>query len=243
MDRLLELTSQAEVSHFWFRGFRQFVTPLLARAAAGRTSLAILDCGCGTGYNLRLLQPFGAAYGLDVTAAGLAMARAAGRPLVRADAARIPFLAGSFDIVTSFDMLQCVPDDEAAAREMVRLLKPGGHLVGTTAAMKVLHGDHSLLSEEVRRYSRERLTALLVRARLEPLDVRYAFASLFPLVLSVRALQRLRGAKVTGWEITVPSAPVNTVLTAVVTAEAALARRVSWPFGSSLVFLARKGPS
>ena len=240
MERLLELTSQAESSHFWFRGFRQFVTPLLARAAAGRSDLAVLDCGCGTGHNLRQLAGYGATFGVDLAAAGLAIARSAGRPLARADAMRLPFGPAIFDLVTSFDMLQCVPDDATAVREIARVLKPGGRFVGSAAALEILHGDHSLLSQEVRRYTRSQLVQLLRQAGLEPLVTRYAFASLFPLMLVVRGLQRVRGARPTGGEIAVPSAPVNWALTQVVEAEAALASRVALPIGSSLIFLARK---
>jgi ubiquinone/menaquinone biosynthesis C-methylase UbiE len=241
MDRLLDLTSQAEASHFWFRGFRQFVSPLLARAAAGRERPSILDCGCGTGHNLRtLLEPFGVTYGMDLTSAGLNLARRTGRPLVRADATCMPFPSRTFDIVTSFDMLQCVPDDGAAVREIARVLSPGGHFVGSVAALELLHGDHSVLSEEVRRYTRGGLAVQLERAGLRPLHVSYAFASVFPLVLGVRLLHRARGAEATGREITVPPAPVNAALTALVSGEAALARVMPMPIGSSLVFLAVK---
>jgi SAM-dependent methyltransferase len=240
MDRLLELTSRAESSHFWFRGFRQFVAPMLDRAAAGRTDLCVLDCGCGTGHNLRQLARYGATFGIDLTAAGLEIARHTGRPLARADAARLPFPSAFFDLVTSFDMLQCVPDDGGVTREIARVLKPGGHFVGSVAAFEILHGDHSVLSEEVRRYTRGSLLRVLRQGGLEPRVAQYAFASLFPLMLVVRGLQRLRGPRVTGREITVPSAPVNWALTRMVLAEAALASRVALPLGSSLLFLARK---
>jgi len=240
LDKLLELTSRAESSHFWFRGFRRFVSPLLERAAAGRTNLSVLDCGCGTGHNLRYLANYGAAVGIDLTAAGLDIARQAGRPLARADAVRLPFPPSVFDLVTSFDMLQCVPDDGGAVREISRVLRRGGHFVGSVAALEILHGDHSLLSEEARRYTRGSLVRLLRQGGLEPIVTHYAFASLFPLMLIVRGLQRLRGARVTGREIAVPSAPVNWALTRMVLAEAALASRVALPLGSSLVFLARK---
>jgi ubiquinone/menaquinone biosynthesis C-methylase UbiE len=241
MDRLLQLTSQAEASHFWFRGFRQFVSPLLARAAAGRTRPTILDCGCGTGHNLRtLLEPLGTTYGMDLTAAGLQLARRTGRPLVRADATHIPFSSHTFDIVTSFDMLQCVGDDAAAIQEIARVLAPGGHFVGSVAALEMLHGDHSVLSEEVRRYTRGGLVARLESAGLQPLHVSYAFASVFPLVVGMRLLHRARGAAATGREITVPPAPVNAALTALVSGEAALARVVPMPIGSSLLFVAIK---
>jgi SAM-dependent methyltransferase len=240
VDKLLELTSEAEASHFWFRGFRRFVTPMLDRAAGGRTNLSVLDCGCGTGHNLRQLAQYGAAFGIDLTAAGLAIAQNAGRPLARADAAWLPFPSACFDLVTSFDMLQCVSDDRGVVREIARVLKSGGCFVGTVAALEMLHGDHSVLSEEVRRYTRGGLVRLLSDAGFELVVARYAFASLFPLMLCVRVLQRLRGARAAGLEIAVPPAPINAALTALVTGEAALTHRVSPPFGSSLVFLARK---
>ena len=38
MDALLERTFEAEQRHFWFRGFRRFVAPLIAEATAGRSN-------------------------------------------------------------------------------------------------------------------------------------------------------------------------------------------------------------
>jgi SAM-dependent methyltransferase len=239
VDELLQLTSKAEASHFWFRGFRCFVTPLLTRAAGGRPNLSVLDCGCGTGYNLRQLAGYGAVVGIDLNAAGLALARGAA-PLARADAARLPFAAGSFDLVTSFDVLQCVPDDARAVAEIARVLKPGGWLVGNVAALDVLRGDHSVLSEEVRRYTRVQVDRLLRGAGFEPVVLRYAFASLFPMMLTSRAVQRLRGARAAGNEISVPSAPINLALTMLVIAEATVSPWISLPFGSSILFLAKR---
>jgi SAM-dependent methyltransferase len=242
MDRLLALTSRAEASHFWFRGFRQFVAPVIARAAAGRRDLRILDCGCGTGYNLRLLAPYGRPCGMDLTQAGLDRARATGRPLIRADALHIPFAAASFDLVTCFDVLQCVPDDTSAVREMARVLQPGGALVATVSAFDFLRGDHSVFSDELRRYTRQTVLDLMTAAGLAAERVSYSFASLFPLMFGVRQLQRLvRGRHAPSeQEMQVPPAPLNAMLTALVRGEAALARHVQMPFGASVIVLARK---
>src|SRR3989449_10464839 len=79
MDDLLRATARAEARHFWFRGFRWFVAPLLRRALAGRSGARVLDCGTGTGANLDLLGRFGAAYGFDRSAVGLQLARRSGR--------------------------------------------------------------------------------------------------------------------------------------------------------------------
>ncbi|MBM3779315.1 MAG: class I SAM-dependent methyltransferase [Acidimicrobiia bacterium] len=242
MDRLLELTRLAEESHFWFRGFRRFVTPVLDRGAAGRTDLDILDCGCGTGVNLELLAPYGRAVGLDLTESGLHMARRAGRPLVRASVVHLPYRSESFDLVTSFDVLQSVQEDAAAMAEMARVLRPGGALVLTLAAFELLRGDHSVLAREVRRYSQSTTRGLLEGAGLEVVQIRYTFATTLPLVLGVRLARRWwrGGIEEDGAEITVPAAPVNLVLGALLAAEAAVTRHVPAPAGSSLVALARK---
>jgi ubiquinone/menaquinone biosynthesis C-methylase UbiE len=251
MDRLLEATARAERHHFWFRGFRAFVTPLVERAIDGRQA-DILDCGAGTGHNLQWLSRFGRATGIDLTWSGLTYARAAGRShLARASAAALPFRGASFDLVTSFDVLQCISGEAEgrAVREMRRVLRPGGHLVVTVAALNLLRGNHSVLSREVRRYRRPDLRRLLEASGFEPLVMTYTNATLFPLVATVRAVQRISGLAASDadaaavQEISIPPAPVNAALSALLGLEARLVRTVSMPFGSSLMALARTADS
>jgi ubiquinone/menaquinone biosynthesis C-methylase UbiE len=243
MDDLLELTRQAQATHFWFRGFRRFVAPVLHDLARGRTDLRLIDCGCGVGQNLALLEPYGRATGFDLTESGAAAAHAAGRPVVRADLAQMPFPSNTFDIATSFDVLQCVAPDRAALCEMARVIRPGGAVVLTLAALEMLRGDHSEVWHEVRRYTPATARTLVESAGLGVERVAFMFATLFPLMFAVRATQRLlrpfRSLRA-DTDIAVPSAPVNAVLTWLVQREAALARRLPMPIGSSLLVVARK---
>lgn len=247
MDRLLEATARAEREHFWFHGFRRFVSPLLARAAMGRSGLRLLDCGCGTGTNLSLLlERHGKAWGFDLTWTGLQFARESGLTRVaQASVHAAPFPAAAFDIVTSFDVLYCLPAEveHAAVREMWRILRPGGAAIVNVPAMEVLRGNHSVLSAELRRYSRTSLRALLEPAGFRIERLTYTNASLFPVMLTVRGVQRLIGLAPEGealGEITVPPRPVNAALSGVLAVEARIARMVPMPFGSSLLCLARK---
>lgn len=246
MDHLLRATAAAEQRHFWFHGFRSFVTPLLKRAAAGRPGLRLLDCGCGTGNNLALLGQFGQAYGFDLTASGLEFGKRAGRArLARASIGAIPFPDTSFDIVTSFDVLYSLPDlvEQAAIRELYRITRPGGWLLVNVAAMEMLRGDHSVLSHEVRRYSRDSLASLVTNAGFVVDRITYTNAVLFPPMALARALQRARGLsdeQHADQEISVPAAPVNLALRALLTVESWWVRVLDNPFGSSLICLARK---
>ncbi len=244
MSERLELTAQAEESHFWYHGFRGFLTPVLDRVAAGRQGLTIIDCGAGTGHNLTLLGAYGRVFPFDLDPSALTKARVAGAPMVRANVTHIPFRSNSFDIATSFDMLMMVPDVEGAVREVARVLKPGGAIVFTLPALEVLRGDHAEIWHELVRYTPASARALLTQAGLEVERVSFLFASLFPLMLVTRTLERwtrrFRRAPSADGDIGMPSPLVNAVLTAVVVGEAWLARHVPMPVGSSLLMVARK---
>jgi hypothetical protein len=56
---------------------------------------------------------------------------------VRFDITRLPFADGSFDIVICSHVLEHIPDDRAAMREVARVLKPDG----TAHVMVPFHGD------------------------------------------------------------------------------------------------------
>lgn len=246
MERLLEATHRAERRHFWFQGFRRFVRPLLSAATVGVSNPLILDCGCGTGSNLEMLMKFGRPFGFDLAWLGVKYAREYGQTrVVRASVTHIPFPGNRFDVVTSFDVLYTLtePDEKAAIAEMFRVLRPGGAAIVNAAALDVLRGNHSVLSEEVRRYTRRRLRAALEGAGFHIVRLTYTNATLFPLMLAVRTAQRLVGLapiEDSDREITLPPAPVNAILSALLALEARALALVDMPVGSSLLCLARK---
>jgi SAM-dependent methyltransferase len=246
VEHLLRATAKAEVRHFWFRGFRAFVTPLIEAALQGRVDPRILDCGCGTGANVELLARFGASFGFDRSAVGLRLGRDAGRTrLALATVTAAPFPTGAFDLVTSFDVLYSLADadERSAVAEMFRVTRPGGFALINVAAMPVLRGDHSVLSQEIRRYSRADLERLLVDTGFTVVRLTYTnFALFFPLA-ALRLAQRWRGLKTEQHaqrEISVPVAPINALLTGLLLLESRWLRHFDSPVGSSLMCLARK---
>lgn len=246
MDRLLEATYRAEQRHFWWTGLRRFARPLVVDALAGRTNPQILDCGCGTGANLVMLGEFGRASGFDLSWSGLQFAQEYGqRRVARATMTRIPFTEDTFDLVTAFDVLYSLGDEEEAAalHEMRRVLKPGGTVLVNVAALEMLRGNHAVFGAEVRRSTRRRLRRVLTSAGFEVTRLTYTNATLFPLILAVRTAQRLIGLATpeeAGTDVVVPVAPVNAMLKGLLLLEARALRFVDMPIGSSILCAARK---
>jgi SAM-dependent methyltransferase len=90
-----------------------------------------LDLGCGEGRLSRDLTAMGhKLVSLDVSPVMLGAAHGAAPDIAvcRADAARLPFVDGSLDLVVAFMSLQDVDDAPAAMAEAARVMTPGGRL-------------------------------------------------------------------------------------------------------------------
>jgi SAM-dependent methyltransferase len=243
MEQRFEDIRRAADSHFWYYGFRRFVNDVLTEVTDGQRDLRIIDCGCGVGQNMPLLATYGAPTGLEPDAHAAAAGLHFGRPIVRADITRIPFPENAFDLAVSFDVLQFVEADLAAVREIARVIRPGGRAVLFMTALDVLASDHSEIWRELRRYTPRTARALVETAGLHVDRVAFLFATLFPLMLTVRTVQRLlrpfRPAPSYA-EVETPPEPINSALKLMLDAEASLSHYVPMPVGSSLIVVARK---
>lgn len=81
----------------------------------------VLDIGCGRGYTGEVVRELGG----DYTGADFVVSRPGFR-LAQSDAAALPFADSAFDVVLCLDAFEHFPDPNAAAREIRRVLKPGG---------------------------------------------------------------------------------------------------------------------
>lgn len=126
-------------------GFRRRVETIVEWIDESRP-VRILDCGSGYGFVLRILRDLtkaqitGVEYELErVFETQETLGEDPRVTVMQGDATELPFPDDWFDYVVCSEVLEHLPDDMAAAREMFRVLKPGGTVIVT-----VPHEDYPL---------------------------------------------------------------------------------------------------
>ncbi len=235
---------ETEDNYWWYRGLRTLLQDALARYAA--PGAMILDAGCGTGANLKLMQPYGRAIGVDISEEAIAFCHARGIPRERAflaSLAELPFPDRLFDLAVSFDVICNIPDDVAALAELARVLKPGGRLVMQLPAYHWLWSAHDVAVGHQRRYSAGDLRRKISRVSLHVERVTHTNALLFPAGVLERLARRraLRDGHSVQSDLTTPLPRwVNTSFGALTAAEMRAVARVDFPVGLSVLVVARK---
>ncbi len=235
---------ETEDQYCWYRGLRTLLQALLARYAP--PDATILDAGCGTGANLRLLQDYGCAIGVDISEQAIAYSRARGVPPDRvflASLTDLPFPDRFFDLVVSFDVICNIPDDALAFRESARVLKPGGRFITQLPAYQWLWSTHDVAVGHQRRYSARELRDKVTRAGLTVERMTHTNSLFLPVIAAGRLLRRrgLHNGSAVQSDLATPLPKwLNASLAAWSETEMRALARVDFPVGLSLLVVATK---
>lgn len=242
---------RVEETHWWFAGRRQIIGSFLetvcrnigsAREEQGEANsrLSILDVGCGTGANLEMLSEFGDSAGVDISVEALSFCRERGLENVKQGAAEsLPFDDGSFDLVTGLDVVEHLDDDLAGLKEMRRILRSGGHALVFVPAFMFLWGVQDDISHHRRRYTLDQLRQVMRRAGFELERASYVNISFFLPILIGRLLMRAFRIRPES-ENNITIGFLNGILGKLLGAESLALRFMNFPFGVSIICVARR---
>jgi SAM-dependent methyltransferase len=189
-QRLLKTMLDVDEQHWWYRGRRQIIRAELDQLPLP-SEARILDAGCGSGRTLEELIDYGTVAGLELNPDAAEVARGRGCGEVQIGRLEeLPWPSDSFDLITCLDVIEHVPDDRGALRELRRVSKTGGWLLATVPAYQALWSYHDEANHHYRRYGRATLRAAVTDAgwRLERMT---SFNTLlFPPAAVVRLVHR-----------------------------------------------------
>ena len=141
------------------------------------------------------------------------------------------------------DVLEHVEDDIALLKRYVDGMRPGGRVLISVPAFNLLFSGHDVFLGHYRRYTMASLNATVCAAGLRPVRCSYFFAALFPLIVAIRLVGKLRlrlGRAEPTSDLRLHSEPVNALLILCHDVERTLFFRFNRLFGLTVFCLARK---
>jgi 2-polyprenyl-3-methyl-5-hydroxy-6-metoxy-1,4-benzoquinol methylase len=252
-EGLLEMQSR----HFWYLGRYRFLLHTLRRelrrcpqAARG----SAIDLGGGCGGWVRCLadkapELFSELALADSSRCALDKAREVlgdGVRRYQVDLLDVQW-KDRWDVAFLLDVLEHIPDDIAALRQVAQALRPGGMLMVATPALRCFWSYNDDLAQHVRRYSRRDYARLAKECGLTLRRSRYFMLFLSPLLVGSR-LFRPPIERMSREEIQqhlrrthrVPGPLANRLLSGVFSAETPLGHVVPFPWGTSVLAVLQK---
>ena len=237
------IMDRVENRHWWFVGRRaileSFLKNIVQKLRSPVSTIRILDIGCGTGANLEMLSQFGEAEGVDVSDDALEFCRSKGLKVQAGLAEKLPFADGTFDLTTALDVVEHLDDDVSGLKEMFRVTKRGGYSLVFVPAFMWLWGVQDDISHHRIRYTKSQITQRLKKAGYEIERATYANWTFFAPILAGRTLMRMTGIKPES-ENNVNVSALNGIFGKLFASERLWLKNFDFPFGVSIVIVARK---
>lgn len=231
---------QVEDTHWWYVGRRRIIQSLIEKISTKLQTQRILDVGCGTGANLKMLAAYGRAEGVDISPQAVDFCHERGLNSVKLGAIeQLPYESDSFELVTALDVIEHLDDDIAGLREMRRVLRSDGRLLVFVPAFMFLWGVQDDVSNHRRRYTLPGLLKAVEEAGFSVEWSSYANISFFLPVLVVRSVMRWLGLRADteyGINISLMNGPFSSLFAA----ERLVFKHGRLPFGVSAVCIARR---
>ena len=235
-----ERMAAEQENHWWFRARREILSLLVKQLEPGDNA-RILEIGCGTGGNLRMLAGFGDVSAVEKDKSAREFARElTGINVLEGELpGALEKFEDKFDLICLFDVLEHVDEDIEALVRVKELLSNEGSIIMTMPAYQWLYGNHDREHHHFRRYNQRDIALLSAKTGLKISVISYFNTLLFPIILLARIVDKFRGhGRSTG--SAVPVNIINEFLYQVFRLEKILLKYTVLPYGASIYSVLKK---
>jgi 2-polyprenyl-3-methyl-5-hydroxy-6-metoxy-1,4-benzoquinol methylase len=232
-----------EDKHWWFQGRKEIVMKLIEKYYKTKKDSMVLDIGCGTGMMVKNLLKYGNVLAMDKDARAIEYAKSKA-PEANFLLGYFPenYPEGKFDLITAFDVMEHIDDDEKSFEVVTALLKPGGIFVATVPAYNFLWTAHDEVNFHKRRYSKKDLAEKIIKTGLVIRKISYYNSFLFVPGVTIKMFKKFTPFNKTKIDLgnNLPPAFLNRILQEIFSLEKFYLSRFNLPFGISLIAIAQK---
>jgi len=241
-----EMLYRAEASNFWFISRNNVIASLVTTFGANHGDF--LEIGCGTGFVLSGLKNKTGLdlHGAEIYIEGLRFAkqRLPDVDFFQLDALNIPF-QDQFRHIGAFDVLEHIQEDASVMENVYKALIPGGKFFISVPQYPFMWSYLDEAACHKRRYTKNELRSKLKNAGFKVEYIGSFVFTLFPFMIISRLLNRNKNSTTMDEremtrELRLPSS-INSIFRGLLYVDEFLIRKkVSLPFGGSLIAVATK---
>ena len=239
-QQIYTLHRENEKEHWWYKGRRKIISLLVKEFIVKKKKIKILDFGAGSGTNTIMLSKYGDVYVYEKDKKSQEYLKK------KFDKINNIFVLDRinkndlFDFIVATDVIEHINDDETVIKILFNALKKDGNILLTVPAYNFLYNERDKLIGHFRRYNNKMLKNL-TKEYFKIIKLSYYNFFLFPLSLILFVMIKIIKIKsfITSAEKT-PNSILNNFLYRIFSSERFFLKYINFPFGNSIVCLAKK---
>ena len=231
-----------EGHHWWFKATREIIHSIIKKNINFKSQkINILDFGAGSGRNIRMLSKYGNVYVYEKDEKTSNFLKEKFKKSENIEIIQKPNNNNKefFDLILAADVIEHVEDDEAILQYLSELLNKNGQILITVPAFNFLFSSKDKVLHHYRRYTKKNIKNKISKNFNFTKLTYYNFFLFIPIAISIVFLKIFRASFIDFVEKK-PNTILNSVLFQIFHSEKFILNFLNFPFGISLIALARK---
>jgi len=238
--QIYKLHRENEKEHWWYKGRREIISSIINKFVFKNKKLKILDFGAGSGTNTITLSRYGEVYVYEKDKNTLNYLKKKFEKI--SDIFVLDKVNENifFDLIVAFDVIEHVENDDEVIEFLSKVLKDDGNILITVPAYNFLYTERDKVVGHFRRYNSNMLKE---KTKKYFKIIKLSYYNFFLFFLSLILFFSLKLFKIKSLIISPERTPnffLNNLFYKIFSSEKFFLKHINFPFGASIMYLAKK---